>query len=109
MSKKVLNVNILEEVRKNKEEYKIIYKDKATKIVIMNLKNGLPNEKHTDRTQTFYIVSGKGKIVYGKTLKNRKSIILKKGVLITIPKGTYHQLFTTSKQPLKLYSIYSIF
>lgn len=77
---------------------------KQSQLVIMNVPNGVDIgfEKHKGVTQTIKVVRGKGILFVGSD-----RIQIKKGVIMVIPPNTYHNVVSTSKGGLHLYSIYS--
>ena len=97
------SLNIEKATLKNNHFRKVIYTDKKQQIVLMSLKEGefIHKEKHNG-TQFFRIESGIGIAkVNGKTIK------LKDGISLSVPGGVFHEIINTSKEPLKLYTVYS--
>lgn len=97
--------NIEEKTLKNTYFRQVLYTSQHLQLVVMSL---LPNEDigmevHEIVDQFLRIEKGEGKVIL-----NSKEHILKDGDVIIVPAGTQHNIInTSSKDPLKLYTIYS--
>jgi mannose-6-phosphate isomerase-like protein (cupin superfamily) len=89
----------------NKSFRKVLYTGKHSQLVVMTLQ---PNEEigmevHGDTDQFFRIEKGEGKV-----LLDGVETIIGDGFAIVVPAGTMHNVVnTSSKDVLKLYTIYS--
>lgn len=82
--------------------------DKNMQVVYMTIKprEEISKEIHNNIDQFFKIEYGKGKLLYGDNLQNRR--LLRPGEGFLIPKGTKHIIKNSSYDTeLKLYTIYS--
>lgn len=98
------SINIEKDTLQNNNYRKVIYTDSNQQIALMSLNVGenIHKEKHSG-SQFFRIESGNGVAI----IKN-KTIRLKDGISLTVPKNTLHEIINTSKtKELKLYTIYS--
>lgn len=83
----------------------VLYTSQHVQLVIMSLK---PNEDigmevHTTTDQFIRIEEGEGKVIM-----NGEEHVVKNGSAFIIPAGTKHNVVnTSSKNPLKLYTVYS--
>ena len=97
--------NIEKETLENKSFRKVLYTAKHCQLVLMNLKpkEEIGMEVHEDNDQFFRFEKGEGKgIIDGHEYK------IKDGVAIIVPAGAQHNIInTSSKDELKLYTIYS--
>ena len=84
---------------------KVINTNSKQQLVLMCLNPGedIPNEIHEDISQFIKIEKGEGEIIINK----KKRYKFSSGFAIIIPPNTYHWIKNTSKEQLKLYSIYS--
>ena len=99
-----ISINIEKATLQNNNYRKIIYTDTNQQIALMSLNVGenICKEKH-DGSQFFRVESGVGIAV----VKN-KTIRLKDGISLTVPKNTLHEIINTSiSKELKIYTIYS--
>ncbi|MEI6326774.1 MAG: cupin domain-containing protein [Candidatus Roizmanbacteria bacterium] len=84
---------------------KVIYTGQHAQLVVMSL---LPNEDigmevHETTDQFLRIEKGEGKVIM-----NGEEHLIKDGSAIIVPAGTQHNIInTSSKNPMKLYTIYS--
>ena len=100
----MFNINIEKATIKNKHYRKVLYTDTKQQLVVMSLSPGeyIPQESHNG-SQFFRIEDGNGVA----SIKNKK-VILKKEIVLMVPKNIKHSIKNTSKNDsLKLYSIYS--
>jgi mannose-6-phosphate isomerase-like protein (cupin superfamily) len=91
---------------KNKYFRQVIFTGKHAQLVLMSLQPGeeIGNEVHNTVDQFFRIEQGEAKFVFGGKEKH----IVKPGGAVIVPAGTYHNVInTSSKEPLKLYTVYS--
>ncbi len=97
--------NIEKDTLENKNFRKVLYTGKHSQLVLMNLK---PNEEigleiHKDNDQFFRFEKGQGKVII-----DGNEYIVKDGTAIIVPAGSQHNVInTSSKEDLKLYTIYS--
>jgi len=102
---KGFNANIEKETLKNKKFRKVLYTAKHCQLVLMSLKpkEDIGMEVHHDNDQFFRFEQGEGKcIIDGHEYK------LGNGSVIIVPAGAKHNIINTStKEELKLYTIYS--
>lgn len=92
----------------NKIRRKSINRTKNMELVLMSIppKHEVPMEIHHKEDQFIRVEGGKATVIIGK--KPQKLFHLKDDDAIIIPKNTWHNIKNTStKTPLKIYSIYS--
>ena len=75
--------------------------DNQTSFMIW-VKDDVKLHKHAYHTENLYVISGKGELTVGN-----KTISIKKGDYLTIPKNTSHSLKVTSFKPIQVLSIQS--
>ncbi len=92
---------------KNNNFRKSIYHSKNMELLLMNIPPGeeIGMEVHKDEDQYVRVEEGMGTAVLHKT--NSKKSKIKKGDVIIIPKGKWHNIINTSTKPLQLSVIYS--
>jgi len=97
--------NIEKLTLENESFRKVLYTAKYSQLVVMTLQ---PNEEigmevHEDRDQFFRVEEGVGKAVLDGV-----ETVIEDGFAVVIPAGTMHNIVnTSSKNVLKLYTIYS--
>ena len=99
-------INNLEEITLQNNYYrKVINTNSKQQLVLMCLNPGedIPNEIHTDISQFIKIEKGEGYII----INNNNIYKFSSGFGLIIPPNTYHYIKNTSKDQLKLYSLYS--
>lgn len=97
--------NIENLTKTNPNFRRVLYTGQHTQLVLMTLqpREEIGLETHPTTDQFFRIEEGEGKIVI-----NKEEQPIKDGDAIIIPAGTPHNLInTSSKKPLKLYTLYS--
>lgn len=98
-------INIEEKTLQNKNFREVLYTAQHSQLVVMSL---LPNEEigeeiHEIVDQFIRVEQGDGKAIL-----NGEERLLSDGVAIVVPAGTKHNIInTSSKNKLKLYTIYS--
>ena len=97
--------NIEKETLKNNSFRKVLYTAKHCQLVLMSLKpkEEIGMEDHNDNDKFFRFESGSGKVIIdGNEYK------VTDGSAIIVPSGAQHNVInTSSKEDLKLYTIYS--
>ena len=91
---------------KNKYFRQVLYTGKYAQLVVMSLQPGeeIGNEVHNTVDQFFRIEEGEAKFVFG----GKEEHVVKSGDAVIVPAGTFHNVLNnSSKEPLKLYTIYS--
>ena len=73
----------------------------ATSFVIW-IKQGVKAHQHVFHTENLYVISGSGEMTIGN-----KTILIKSGDYLSIPKGAFHALKVTSKNAMKVLSVQS--
>lgn len=83
----------------------VVFTSPKVQFTLMSVPPGgeVGSETHQHVTQTFFIVSGKGRA----TLNGSMQRALTKGDVLVVPPRTPHNLETVGMEPLKLYSSYS--
>ncbi len=81
---------------------KKIASDSLTSSFIIFIKKKVKKHKHVYHSEHVYILAGEGEMLLGN-----KTIHVKKGDIIFIPKNTVHSVKVTSKIPMKVLSIQS--
>jgi mannose-6-phosphate isomerase-like protein (cupin superfamily) len=91
---------------KNKYFRQVLYTGKYAQLVLMSLLPGeeIGNEVHKTVDQFFRIEAGDAKFVFN----GKEEHLATAGDAVIVPAGTFHNVInTSSKEPLKLYTIYS--
>ncbi len=91
---------------KNKYFRQVLYTGKYAQLVVMTLQPGeeIGDEVHHTVDQFFRIEEGEAKFVFNE----KEEHVVKSGDAVIVPAGTFHNVInTSSKEPLKLYTIYS--
>lgn len=103
-STKGFKSNIENDTMNNTNFRKVLYTGKNIQLVLMSLKPGeeIGEEIHKDNDQFFRFESGNGKVIINDTEYN-----IKNGDVVIIPAGSKHNIINTSKEELKIYTIYS--
>lgn len=85
----------------------VVFTSSRLQIVLMSIKpkSDIPLEIHNDNDQFIRIEQGNGILYIGSNKESK--YVLKAGVAVLIPAGTYHQVVNTDNADLKLYTIYS--
>ncbi len=98
--------NIEKLTEKNNYFRQVLFTGKHAQLVVMSLLPGeeIGNEVHNTVDQFFRIEEGEAKFVFN----GKEEHVVKSGEAVVVPAGTYHNVInTSSKEPLKLYTIYS--
>lgn len=97
--------SIEKQTLKNNYFRQVLFTGKHAQLVLMSLKVGeeIGNEIHNNVDQFFRIEQGEAKFVFN----GKEEHIAKNGDAVIVPAGTYHNIINISKEPLKLYTIYS--
>lgn len=103
-SMKPYHDDVEQDTLKNDNYRKVLFTGKHSQLVLMSIPSGadIGEETHPSVDQFFRIEEGEGKSVIDGIeypLKNATGLI--------VPAGSKHNIFSTGKGPLKLYSIYS--
>lgn len=103
---KVWHGNIEQQTIQNPNFRDIAFTGKHTQLSLMSLKPGqdIGLEKHDKVDQFFRIEQGKAQFNIDK---GKEKFIIGPSSAAIIPAGTWHNIKSIGKQPLKLYSIYS--
>jgi mannose-6-phosphate isomerase-like protein (cupin superfamily) len=91
---------------KNNYFRQVLYTGKYAQLVVMNLQPGeeIGNEVHHTVDQFFRIEEGEAKFVFNGSEEHH----VHDGDAVIVPAGTFHNVINaSSKEPLKLYTIYS--
>jgi len=91
---------------KNKYFRQVLYTGKYAQLVVMSLQPGeeIGTEVHNTVDQFFRIEEGEAKFVFS----GKEDHVVKSGDAVIVPAGTFHNVINnSSKEPLKLYTIYS--
>lgn len=101
--------------KKNRTYRKVLLEGEHTEITVMRVTDEIPLEIHEDRDQFIYIVSGEVNV----TVYTKDSEIFEEGwgigerftasedEAIFIPSFVPHEIKRISKEPVKLFSVYS--
>ena len=84
----------------------VLYTGKYAQLVVMSLQPGeeIGDEVHHTVDQFFRIEEGEAKFVFNE----KEEHVVKSGDAVIVPAGTFHNVInTSSKEPLKLYTVYS--
>lgn len=81
---------------------RIIGSDSLSSSFVIFIKKEVKKHKHLEHTEHIYILEGEGDMLLGD-----KTIRIKKGDVLFVPKNTVHALKVSSKDPVKVLSIQS--
>ncbi len=76
--------------------------DSLTSSFVISIKQGVKKHLHREHSETIYVIEGEAEMLLGD-----RTINIKKGDYIFIPKNTPHKVEVTSAIPLKVLSIQS--
>ncbi|MBQ8380661.1 MAG: cupin domain-containing protein [Clostridia bacterium] len=103
-------LDIIKEAEMNTDFRRVIWTGKNFQITLMSIPAGddIGLEYHEGFDQLLYVASGEGEALMGK-LPDRMTVHdkLSPGVVVVIPSGTYHNVISGSRRPLKLISVYA--
>jgi len=77
-----------------------LYSDSLVSSFVIFIKKEVKAHKHISHSEHVYVLDGEGEMMVGT-----KTIKVKKGDMIFIPKGTMHSLKVTSSTPVKVISV----
>ena len=103
-------IDIEQETKENRYFRSALWTGEHLQLTLMSINPGedIGLEIHPDLDQFLRIEQGQGIVVMGK---DRNNMNFKRKVYedyaITIPAGTWHNLYNTGRVPIKLYSIYA--
>lgn len=107
-SDKIFITNIENDTIQNNFYRKVLYTSNNQQLVVMNLECGedISLEIHSLNDQFVRIEKGSGLLIIGKNGEKKYEIF--SGVAFIVPANTWHRIInTSSKNKLKLYTIYS--
>ncbi len=81
---------------------RVIASDSLSSSFVIFIKKEVKKHKHLEHTEHIYILEGEGDMLLGD-----KTIRIKKGDVLLVPKNTVHALKVSSKDPVKVLSIQS--
>jgi mannose-6-phosphate isomerase-like protein (cupin superfamily) len=96
--------NIEKLTEENNDYRRVLYTGKNIQLVLMAIQPGeeIGEEVHEDRDQFFRIETGEGEVVING---NRTKIRSDDGIVV--PAGARHNIRSTGKEPLRLYTLYA--
>lgn len=99
-----LITDIEQETMANDAFRNVLYTTRDMQLVLMSLEPGedIGEEVHENIDQFIRVEGGEGKVVL-----NGKEIRISDGTAFIIPQGTKHNIINTSRDDLKLYTIYT--
>lgn len=77
-----------------------MFSDSLVSSFVIVIKKDVKKHKHATHSEHVYVLEGTGEMLLGD-----KTITVKKGDVIFIPKGTPHAVKVTSKKPMKVISV----
>ncbi|HEX6002462.1 MAG TPA: cupin domain-containing protein [Burkholderiales bacterium] len=97
-------INIERATLENNDYRRVLYTGRNTQLVLMTLQAGeeIGLETHEEHDQFIRVESGVGKVLLGG-----KAHPLEDGSAVVIPAGVEHNVINTSREPLRLYTLYS--
>ena len=98
--------HIEKQTEKNKYFRQVLFTGKYAQLVVMCLQAGeeIGDEVHKTVDQFFRIEEGEAKFVFNE----KEEHLVHAGDAVIVPAGTFHNVInTSSKEPLKLYTVYS--
>jgi mannose-6-phosphate isomerase-like protein (cupin superfamily) len=98
--------NIEKLTEKNKYFRQVLFTGKHAQLVVMCLQPSeeIGDEVHPTVDQFFRIEQGEAKFVFNE----KEEHLVHAGDAVIVPAGTFHNVInTSSKEPLKLYTVYS--
>ena len=100
-------VGEIEKLTENNNYFRqVLFTGKHAQLVVMCLLPGeeIGNEVHNSVDQFFRIEEGQAKFIFN----DKEEHLVKSGDAVIVTAGTYHNVInTSSKEPLKLYTVYS--
>jgi mannose-6-phosphate isomerase-like protein (cupin superfamily) len=96
--------NIEQETLKNEDYRRVLFTGRNTQLVLMTLRAGeeIGLETHEEHDQFIRVESGAGTVILDGTQHR-----LEDGTAVVIPAGVAHNVINTSRDPLRLYTLYS--
>lgn len=96
--------NIEQATLENEDYRRVLFTGSHTQLVLMTLRPGeeIGLETHEEHDQFIRVEAGNGKVTL-----NDEEHDLSDGVSVVIPAGTRHNVVNTSREPLRLYTLYS--
>ena len=108
-SNDIFSFNIEDLALKNQNFIKVMWTGKNMQLTLMSINPGssIGLEVHPDTDQILKIECGTGQVLIGKS-KDRLSYQkrVKKGDIIIVPAGMWHNLINLGRESIKLYSTY---
>lgn len=77
-----------------------LFGDSLVTSFVIVIRKEVKKHKHAAHSEHVYILEGTGEMLLGE-----KKLLVKKGDVIFIPKGTPHAVKVTSKKPMKVISV----
>lgn len=107
-SNDIFSFNIEDLTLKNQNFMKVIWAGKYMQVALMSINPGssIGLEVHPDTDQILKIECGIGQVLIGKS-KDRLSYQkrIKKGDVIVVPAGMWHNVINLGRESIKLYSV----
>lgn len=96
--------NIEQDTLENEDYRRVLFTGKNTQLVLMTLKAGeeIGRETHEEHDQFIRVEAGTGTLLLGGVKHE-----LRDGSACVIPAGVEHNVINTSREPLRLYTLYS--
>jgi mannose-6-phosphate isomerase-like protein (cupin superfamily) len=97
-------INIERAALENEDYRRVLYTARNTQLVLMTLQPGeeIGLETHEEHDQFIRVESGVGKVIL-----DGEAHALEDGSAVVIPAGVEHNVLNTSREPLRLYTLYS--
>jgi len=97
-------INIEEKTLSNDNFREVLYTARNTQLVVMTLQAGeqIGLERHETHDQFIRIEAGEGEAII-----DGERHALEDGVAVIVPAGAEHNLVNTSREPMRLYTIYA--
>ncbi|MFV0518906.1 MAG: cupin domain-containing protein [Lachnospirales bacterium] len=106
--KEPLVIDIEKVTKANNAFRRALWTGDKLQITLMSIKTDIGLEMHRNTDQFLKVEEGFGTVVMGKNRNNlNKKYNIQKDTAIVIPAGTWHNIYSNGKTPLKLYSIYA--
>ncbi|MGN1043268.1 MAG: cupin domain-containing protein [Acutalibacteraceae bacterium] len=109
-SNDIFSFNIEDLALKNQNFIKVMWTGKHMQLTLMSINPGssIGLEVHPDTDQILKIECGTGQVLIGKS-KDRLSYQkrVKKGDIIIVPAGMWHNVINLGRECIKLYSMYA--
>jgi mannose-6-phosphate isomerase-like protein (cupin superfamily) len=104
----MFKANIEARTLSNQDYRRVLFTGRHLQLVLMSIPPGgeVDLERHPDTDQFIRVERGRGRVYTGRRQTSRTAV--RDGDVVVVAAGTWHRVTnTSSREPLKLYTIYS--